>query len=113
MGSPTVIPDDKITSTPESETVKNVRPGRPGKWVEDADKEPTITVTLDEDEAVPVGVVKVTGNVPSFIVLFVTAEDEPTPVTLPGSKVPQVNNLTNLALGRVFAQANIQCFLKA
>ena len=94
MSSPQLIPEDRITSTPESDTVKNVRPGSEGKWVEDADKEPTITVMLvgEDEEPVPIGVVKLTGNVPSFTVLYITAEDEPTPVTKPGTKEPQVKS---------------------
>lgn len=93
MSTPTLISDEHITSTPDSDTIKNVRPGSGSKWEEDADKEPTITVTLvDEDEdPVPIGVIKVTGNVPSFTVLYQTADDELTPVTKPGSKEPQVN----------------------
>lgn len=96
MGSPQLIPDDRITSTPESDTVKNVRPGNAGQWVEDADKEPTITVVLvsEDEEPVPMGVIKVTGNVPSFSVLYMTAEDEPTPVTKPGTEEPQVKPFT-------------------
>ncbi|ELU10543.1 hypothetical protein CAPTEDRAFT_196226, partial [Capitella teleta] len=97
MSTPTLISDEHITSTPDSDTIKNVRPGSGSKWEEDADKEPTITVTLvDEDEdPVPIGVIKVTGNVPSFTVLYQTADDELTPVTKPGSKEPQIFDETN------------------
>lgn len=94
MSSPQTITDDKITSTPESETVKNVRPGSEGKWKETANKKPTITVKLvdDEDEPVPIGVIKITGNVPSYTVLYTNAADELTPVTKPGTKEPQVTH---------------------
>jgi hypothetical protein len=92
MSSPTIITDDDITSTPESDTVKNVRPSKEGKYVEDAAKEPTVTVKLvdENEEPVPIGEVKMTGNVPSFTVLYQTPEGELTPVTVPGTTEPQV-----------------------
>jgi len=92
MESRTIIPDDFLTANPESDTVKNVRPGQPGQYTEDADKQPTISVRLvpDEDEPVPMGIVKLTGNMPSFTILYLTPEGKETPVTKPGSEEPQV-----------------------
>ena len=92
MESPTLIPDEFISATPESDTVKNVRPGQPGQYTEDADKKPTIRVRLvpDEEAPVPIGVLRVTGNLPSYNVLYLTPEGQEAPVTQPGSEEPEV-----------------------
>jgi len=93
MESATIIPPNALTSTPLSDSVQNVRPGQPGEYTEDADKNPTINVRLvpDEEEAVPIGIVKLNGNVPSFTVLYQNPDGEMTPVTKPGSDEPLVN----------------------
>ena len=92
MSSPTVIADDSITSEPESESIGNVRPGRLGTWTESANNQPKIIVQLvdESDEPVPIGVVKVTGNLVSFTVLYTNADEDLTPLTKPDSQEPQV-----------------------
>lgn len=90
MSNPQNIPEKNLAAIPESKTIQNVRPGKPGKYTEQADKQPTIILTLSA-EAVPIGVIKMEGNMPGFKVFFKTGDDDFTPVTKPGTDDPQVN----------------------
>ena len=94
MSSPTDIPEKNLAASPVNDAIQNVRPGRAGKYVEEAANQPTITVTLvadEKDAPVPIGVLKLTGNTPGFQVLYKPSDDEEfRPVTKQGSEEPQV-----------------------
>jgi hypothetical protein len=100
MSSPQDIPEKNLAASPENAEVQNVRPGKNGKYVEKADKQPTITVTLvadEKDAPVPIGVIKVTGNTPGFQVLYKPSDDEEfKPVTKQGSEEPKVRIAVDL-----------------
>lgn len=93
MGTPDIIPEDRLTSNVNPENIQSIRPGQPGKWTAPVAEEPMITVQLVEegDEPVPIGEVAMISNVPSFTVLYQEDDEEPRPVTSRGSEEPKAS----------------------
>jgi len=94
MSSPQDIPEKNLAASPENDDIQNVRPGKTGKYIEEAAKQPTITVTLvadEKDAPVPIGVIQMTSDTPAFQVLYQPSDEEDfKPVTEQGSEEPKV-----------------------